>query len=208
MKSIIRRVLKENRFIVTAHNMLAVENDKTAKQYGIDPDTWYLGTQILYYWVWKKSASADGCMIEGSPEFNVLAKKLAIINYDNYDDDNYNMYCDIINQYYDLDNFELLSNVEYIYAYLDRFVSVAILENYQQGEDGVDVDYELYLRNPDTIRVGYEFNDWDENGEIGTHIDDLVQELYNIFHRGKVQIETLVHNWTANKFATDQYHEV
>ncbi len=182
MKNTIKRILKENRFISKVHQQLSNANSKTARFHGVDPDDWYLGSQILYYHWWLVNKS-NHCVFHGSVEYEVLAEKLVLINPDAWStkDKGYQTYCDIITQYYDLDNFTIENDDKSIYAFLDRFVNLVFLDE--------DIDAENFLSDPEEYYylLGFEYNDWDPEDEIGTHRTQMIAILIVKFCRDKEQ---------------------
>ena len=99
MKKIIKKILKEYRFDTSAHQQLSDANSKTARLHGVDPDDWYLGTQIYYKHGWLGKQSGN-CIFLGSPDYEILVEKLALINPNFWkrEDKGYKKYCDIINK--------------------------------------------------------------------------------------------------------------
>lgn len=207
MRDIIRKVLKESRndkFITTFHSMLASANAKEASMFGVHPDDWYLGSQIVYKWSKNSSLSQSvpfHCVFYGSPDVKV-AEEMALFNLSDwsYEDSGYKLYCNMINQYYDLDNFEISTDDKSIYAYLDRTYNLV------HTQDDIDVKY--YIEDP--IRwsgiFGYEYNNYDEESDIGTFHRGITNEVQNMFTKNNA--EEYVINWTKNKILTDNYREL
>jgi hypothetical protein len=200
MKKIIKKILKENRFDTSAHQQLSDANSKTARLHGVDPDDWYLGTQIYYKHGWLGKESGN-CIFLGSPDYEILVEKLVLINPNFWkrEDKGYKKYCDIINQYYDLDNFSIESDDKSVYDFLDRFVNLVFLDE--------DIDAEMFLTNPEEYEhlLGFEYNDWDPEDEIGTHKTQMTAIIYGIFNR---DIDDTLNNWVNNKIKTEQFRYV
>ena len=204
MKKIIKKILKENRFDTSAHQQLSDANSKTARLHGVDPDDWYLGTQIYYKHGWLGKESGN-CIFLGSPDYEILVEKLALINPNFWkrEDKGYKKYCDIINQYYDLDNFTMGTDDVSTYAFIDRYVNLVILDD--------DFDVENYLLEPDdyTNIFGFEYNDWDPEDEFGTHWSNMVETIVDVFPTNNMAgALTLLHNWVENKIRTERYRDV
>jgi hypothetical protein len=204
MRDIIRKVLKESRnakFITAFHQMLSDGNNKAASMFGVHPDDWYLGTQIEYKW--RKKNDSSHCLFYGSPDASV-AEKMALFDLWNWDreDSGYRLYCDIINQYYDLDNFEIPNDDKTIYAYLDRCYSLVYFDG--------NLDIEDYESNPTEYNrsFGYEYNDYDEEGDVGVHRQELAGELGNLFNVSRIKALELIDSWTMNKVLTDNYRDI
>lgn len=204
MRNIIRKVLRENinaKFITTFHSMLASANAKAASMFGVHPDDWYLGTQIEYKWRMKNDPS--DCLFYGSPDASV-AEKMALFKLWNWyrEDSGYRLYCDMINQYYDLDNFEIPTDDKTIYTYLDRIYNLVHLDT--------DIDIENYKLNPYTYEsiFGYEYNDYDEYDDIGDRYYGVVNVISLVFNKTQKETAKLLTNWTMNKVLTDNYREV
>jgi hypothetical protein len=199
MRNTIKKILKESKFNLHAHQQLSNANDKTARFHGVDPDDWYLGSQIYYHNSLEKESGT--CVFLGSPDYEILAEKLVVINPDFWkrSDRGYQTYCDIINQYYDLDNFSMSNDDKSVYAFLDRFVNLVFL--------GEDLDAENFLTEPEEYGhlLGFEYNDWDPEDEIGTHRTQMIAILYGIFNR---DMEQPLNDWVDNKIRTDQYRYV
>jgi hypothetical protein len=207
MRDLIRKVLKENRhakFIASFQTMLVSANAKAASMFGVHPDDWYLGTQIEYKW--RKKHDPSHCLFYGSPDAKV-AERMALFNiWDwNKEESGYRLYCDIINQYYDLDNFEIPNDDKTIYAYLDRVYNLVNLDGY-----GNPLNIDNYMSNPTEHRslFGYEYNDYDEEGDIGTHHQELAGELSNVFNINRIKSLELIDSWTMNKVLTDNYRDI
>ena len=109
------------------HDELLKYNNQRARMFGVHPDDWYLGSQIEYKW--RKSYDTSHCVFYGSPDVEI-AEKFALFNIWEWsmEEHGYKMYCDIIWQYYDLDNFEIPSDDKAIYAYLDRAYNLVHLD--------------------------------------------------------------------------------
>lgn len=204
MKPLIKKLLKENRFVSTVIDDLDRENIKRSKSYGIDPTTWYLGSQIIYKWWWKSQKNSK-CIIEGSVEFDVLLNKYYIFNPELYwdseeiDSKKYNLYCDIINTYYDLDNFNIHKSKESIFAFLDRFVYLVHLDTRYDVEEYIEDQNDAHM-------FGYQFNDIEESGDIGGMFSDISLEIRHIFKISIEESEEYLRKWTLDKVLKGEFH--
>lgn len=190
MRHFIKKILKESRIFSVIKSDLDSENRKKAALFGVDPDDWYLGSQILFKDLCELDESH--CVPHGSVEFTILNKKYVIPKGEQIK---------FLNDYYGIDNFTIPKTEKAIYAFLDRFVSLVSLGTYD--------DYEDYIKNPKDYVMGYEYNDFGDDGDIGAHRFDLVYELLRIFNTSDSdKMNKILTNWTYNKLLTDRFHEV
>ena len=70
-----------------------------------------------------------------------------------------------------------------------------------------ELDAENYLVDPDEYGhlLGFEYNDWDPEDEIGTHKTQITAILYGIFNR---DIDDTLNNWVDNKIRTESFRYV
>ena len=98
-----------------------------------------------------------------------------------------------------MDNFTIENDSKSVFAFLDRFVNLVFLDE--------ELDAENFLTDPEEYGhlLGFEYNDWDPEDEIGTHRTQMIAILYGIFSR---DMEQPLNDWVDNKIRTDQYRYV
>ena len=203
MRDAIKRILKEqvnDKFFSLISKKLDQKNSEFAHSLDMSEESWRLGSEILYKSAYKDPGSF-WCIQWGSPEQEVLINQMAITsNIDDYLVKELRVYCDIINRYYDLTT-PIPRDDNSILSLLGRKYYVTVL-------DGDPFDYSEHTGSEDgnILSIGYEYNDFDENYEVGEPENDVIWFLKTHFKLNTGHAKSILYQWTYDQINNGHFN--